>query len=81
MAGVKQYKIKVTTNPDFCGIDAGGVQFAHGEAIINEGVMVEWFREHDGYEVAEVAEEAEEVAEESVKEEPKKSGRKAKEAE
>ena len=31
---MKQYKIKVVTNPDFCGVDAGGVQFAHGEAVI-----------------------------------------------
>ena len=53
---VKKYKITVTTNPGFCGVDAGGVQFAHGVAIINEGIMVEWFREHDGYSVDEVTE-------------------------
>ena len=53
---VKKYKITVTTNPGFCGVDAGGVQFAHGAAIINEGTMVEWFREHDGYSVDEVKE-------------------------
>ena len=53
---VKKYKINVTTNPGFCGVDAGGVQFAHGTAIINEGTMVEWFREHDGYSVDEVTE-------------------------
>ena len=47
----KSYKVKVVTNPDFCGVDAGGVQFAHGEAIVPEGRLLEWFREHDGYEV------------------------------
>ena len=50
----KKYKIKVSNNPEFCGIDAGGVQFAHGEAIIDAGHMVDWFREHDGYEVSEI---------------------------
>ena len=27
---VKNCKVKVVTNPNFCGIDAGGVQFAYG---------------------------------------------------
>lgn len=53
---VKTYKITVTADKNFCGIDAGGVQFAHGEAVIPEGRMVEWFREHDGYEVTEAVE-------------------------
>lgn len=52
----KKYLIKVVTNPDFCGIDAGGVQFAHGEAIITDERMASWFSEHDGYEVSEVTE-------------------------
>lgn len=52
----KQYKITVETNPNFCGIDAGGVQFAYGQAIIPEGRMVEWFKEHEGYTVTEVVE-------------------------
>ena len=51
---MKQYKIKVVTNPDFCGVDAGGVQFAHGEAIIENARMASWFQEHDGYAVEEV---------------------------
>lgn len=50
----KKYLVKVTTNPNFCGIDAGGVQFANGEAIIGEGTMVNWFKEHEGYSVTEV---------------------------
>lgn len=56
MAKRKMYKVKVTTNVDFCGVDAGGVQFAHGEATLESGRMVEWFREHDGYEVTEITE-------------------------
>lgn len=51
---VTGYEIKVVTNLDFCGIDAGGVQFSYGKAQIAEGRMVEWFREHDGYEVTEI---------------------------
>ena len=49
----KEYTIRVASNPDFCGIDAGGVQFAHGTAVLPECRMVDWFREHDGYEVTE----------------------------
>lgn len=52
----KKYKIEVTTNPGFCGIDAGGVQFANGEAVIGEGTIVNWFKEHEGYKVTELAE-------------------------
>ena len=48
---VTGYEIKVVSNPNFCGIDAGGVQFSYGKAQITEGRMVEWFREHEGYEV------------------------------
>ena len=50
----KKYLIEVETNPTFCGIDAGGVQFAHGQAVIGEGTMVNWFLEHDGYKVTEI---------------------------
>lgn len=52
---VTGYEIKVVTNPNFCGVDAGGVQFSYGKAQIAEGRMVDWFREHDGYEVTEIA--------------------------
>lgn len=48
------YVVKVTANPDFCGIGAGGVQFAHGTAKIQSKRMAEWFREHEGYEVTEI---------------------------
>lgn len=43
--------IKVKDSPNFCGIGAGGVQFANGRATITSGRMAEWFNEHDGYEV------------------------------
>lgn len=48
------YEITIPGNPAFCGVDAGGVQFAYGKAQIEEGRMVEWFREHEGYEVKEI---------------------------
>lgn len=48
------YEITIPGNPNFCGVDAGGVQFAYGKAEIAPGRMVEWFREHDGYEVKEI---------------------------
>ncbi len=43
--------VKVKNNPDFCGIGAGGIQFANGQAKITSPRMAEWFKEHDGYEV------------------------------
>lgn len=49
------YEIRVAENPNFCGIGAGGVQFSYGKAQITGGRMVEWFREHNGYEVTEIA--------------------------
>lgn len=55
------YEIRIASNPAFCGVDAGGVQFAYGKARIEGGRMVEWFREHEGYEVSEIVSEAEEA--------------------
>lgn len=49
----KSYIVKVVGNPSYCGIGAGGVQFANGEARITSDRMAEWFREHDGYNVTE----------------------------
>ena len=46
-----EYKVKVTTNPNFCGVDAGGVQFAHGEAVITDASMASWFQAHVGFSV------------------------------
>lgn len=49
-----KYVIKVTGNPMYCGIGAGGVQFANGQATIGTGPLVNWFKEHEGYDVTEV---------------------------
>ena len=37
---------------NFCGIGAAGVQFAYGKAEVNEGWVLDWYREH-GYKVTE----------------------------
>lgn len=52
----KQYIVTVKNNPNFCGIGAGGVQFANGEATKVSERMAAWFREHDGYDVKEAKE-------------------------
>lgn len=49
----KKYIIKVEKNPAYCGIGAGGVQFANGQAVINECPLVNWYKEHAGYVVEE----------------------------
>lgn len=49
----KGFIVRVAGNPAYCGIGAGGVQFANGEAHIASERMAEWFREHEGYEVKE----------------------------
>lgn len=65
MAGKRKtvtgYEIRIVGNTEFCGIGAGGVQFAYGKAQITPGRMVEWYREHEGYEVTEITVESEEV--------------------
>lgn len=55
---VKKYLVEVTGNPEYCGICAGGVQFANGKAEIPEGRMVQWYKEHAGYKVTEITEAA-----------------------
>lgn len=49
----KSWVIKVTNNPEYCGVGAGGIQFANGQAVIKSARMAEWFKEHKGYSVAE----------------------------
>jgi len=56
MAKIKTYIVKVENNPEYCGVGAGGAQFAHGEATINNDRLAAWFREHPGYTVTEVKE-------------------------
>lgn len=45
-------KVYIVETPvkGFCGAGAGGVQFAYGKAEVNEGWVLDWFREH-GYKV------------------------------
>ena len=49
----KKYVIEVEKSPSYCGIGAGGVQFANGKAVIESERMATWFKEHDGYTVTE----------------------------
>jgi len=49
----KKWTVTVTNNPTFCGIGAGGVQFANGQAVIASERMADWFKEHNGYTVKE----------------------------
>lgn len=49
----KSWLVKVDNNPEYCGIGAGGVQFAKGQAVIDSGRMAAWFKEHNGYTVTE----------------------------
>ena len=50
----KTAKVYIVEAPvkDFCGIGAGGVHFAYGKAEVNEGWVLDWYREH-GYKVTE----------------------------
>ena len=43
--------VSVNNNTAYCGIGAGGVQFANGKAEITSKRMADWFMEHDGYTV------------------------------
>ena len=51
-----KYKVKITSNPNYCGIGAGSCQFANGECVIENQRMANWFKEHEGYEVTEIEE-------------------------
>lgn len=50
---VKKWIVVVDDAPEYCGIGAGGVQFANGQAVIESERMASWFEEHDGYTVTE----------------------------
>jgi hypothetical protein len=52
------YIVKVKDNPTYCGIGAGGIQFANGQAVVESQRMIRWFKEHEGYEVTEQKAEA-----------------------
>ncbi len=53
MGKEKKYTITVTENPEFCGIGAAGIQFAHGKAETASERAAAWHREHRGYAVEE----------------------------
>jgi hypothetical protein len=50
----KAEKVYIVETPvkNFCGVGAGGVQFAYGKAEVNAGWVLDWFKEH-GYKVTE----------------------------
>lgn len=54
MARKKELKVYIVKTPveNYCGVGAGGIQFAHGQAEVCEGWLLDWFREH-GYEAVE----------------------------
>lgn len=58
----KKYVIEVENKPNYCGEGAGGAQFAHGKAVIDNERLADWFNAHKGYIVTEVKD-AEEAAE------------------
>lgn len=45
--------VSVINGSTYCGIGAGGVQFANGRAEITSKRMADWFKEHEGYNVIE----------------------------
>lgn len=56
MADKKENKVFIVETPveNYCGIGAGGVQFAYGKAEVYEGWVLDWYREK-GYKVTEKA--------------------------
>ena len=48
----KQFQV-IAPVENFCGIGAAGVQFAYGKAIVNEGWVLDWYREH-GFKIIEI---------------------------
>ena len=47
----KKYIVE-TPVKNYCGVGAGGIQFAYGKAEVCEGTVLEWYKEH-GYKVTE----------------------------
>jgi hypothetical protein len=47
-------KVYIVETPvkNFCGKGAAGVHFSYGKAEVNEGWVLDWFKEH-GYKVTE----------------------------
>ena len=56
--------VEVVSNPNFCGTDAGGVQFLRGKSeVITNKWLAQWFAEHEGYKVTPVGGETTETTE------------------
>ena len=55
---VTAYIITINNNPNFCGVGAGGVQFANGTARTTRARLAAWFKERgeEVYKVEEVTE-------------------------
>lgn len=49
MANTKTFIVEAPVK-GYCGVGAGGVHFAYGKAEVNEGWVLDWYREH-GYKV------------------------------
>lgn len=48
----KSSKVYIVETPvkNYCGVGAGGVQFAYGKAEVCEGWVLDWYKEH-GYKI------------------------------
>jgi hypothetical protein len=66
MANSKVYIVE-TPVKNFCGVGAGGVQFAYGKAEVHEGWVLNWYKEH-GYKVTEKATDIDKMTVEQLKE-------------
>lgn len=53
MATTKKWIVNVAKKPNYCGVGAGGAQFANGKAVITNKHLADWFKSHDGYTVQE----------------------------
>lgn len=53
MAKTKTFIVTVKNNKNFCGVGAGGAQFANGQATVTNERLANWFKEHEGYTVKE----------------------------
>ena len=56
---IKEYIVTVENNDAFCGVGAGGTQFANGKATVKSERLANWFKEHKGYTVTAVEDDPE----------------------
>lgn len=55
----RKYLVKSPVS-NFVGVGAAGVQFAYGRAEVNEGWVLDWYKEH-GYKVSEIVEQTKDI--------------------